>query len=246
MWRRMSVIACVAGIVAISLSAVTVQATVISVANPSFESPDVSGSPYAATFPVLSSGTRSFDAWGTESAHDGVVLNGHYDRAYTNLSGAQCGWMDVSGGGQTFVAYQDLTTATFEVNHAYTMKVGVGRLPTVQNENSVLNIALFARASVGDANHIAGSVNVRYGDLSATAMTDYTIEVPAVQSTDAWASLPISIWILNTGNGSTVGGSCWNFDDVRLTSTYIPEPSCMVVLGTAVFGLLAYAWRTRR
>jgi hypothetical protein len=243
MSRRMRVVACVVGVVAVILSVTAVEATVISVGNSSFESPNVSASPYAAGFPVLTPGTLSYDAWGTESANDGVVLNGHYDRAFTNLTGAQCGWMDV-GSWQSYVAYQDLTSATYEVGKAYTLKVGIGRLPTEQNMDAQMDIALFARLDA-TSNAVAGTTTVRYGDLSATQLTDYTVSVPTVQSTDAWAGKPISIWLHSQTFNGSINGSCWNFDNVRLSSI-TPEPSTLVLLVTGLLGLLAYAWRKRR
>jgi hypothetical protein len=240
---RMRVVACVVGVVAVILSVTAVQATVISVGNSSFESPDVAADPYAAVFPVLTPGTLSYDAWGTESPNCGVVLNGHYNRAFTNLTGAQCGWMDVASW-PSYVAYQDLTDATFEVGKAYTLKVGLGRLPTEQNMDALMDIALFARLGA-DSNAVAGTTNVRYGDLSATELTDYTVSVPTVQSTDAWAGKPISIWLHSQALSGVINGSCWNFDNVRLSSA-TPEPNALSLIVTGLLGMLAYAWRKRR
>jgi hypothetical protein len=213
-------------------------AALISVGNSSFETPDVSGTPYFDRFSVLTPGTPSYDAWATESPNAGVVLNGQYGRAYTNLDQAQCGWMDV---GVTFlVAYQDLSNATFEVGKAYKLTIGFGRLAEGTDSNQ-MNVALFARD--GGTNYVAGSTTVRYGDLSDTLMTNQIISVPTVRSTDPWANRSISIWLLNQGNGA--GGGCWNFDNVRLESM-VPEPTSMAMLAIGIIGLLAYAWRKRR
>lgn len=238
MLRGLRVALFIVGAVAVGLSPLAVQADAIAVGDASFETPDVSVS-LAAVFPVLTPGTRSYDAWGTESSNAGVVLNGQYDRAYTNLDGAQCGWMDVLTQGA--VVYQDLTTATYQVGKAYTMTIGLGRLAYGDMDHT-LNVALFAREGQTNTNYVAGSVTVRYGDLSATKMTDCIISVPTVQSTDAWAGKPISIWLVNQG-GAGAGG-CWNYDDVRLAS--IPEPATLYLLAMAFCGLSAYAWRRRK
>ena len=71
-------------------------------------------------------------------------------------------------------------------------------------------------------------------------LTDYSLTVPTVQSTDPWANLPLGIW-LDMSAGSNTGIF---FDNVRLTS--VPEPSTLALLASGLFGLVAYAWRKRK
>jgi hypothetical protein len=44
-----------------------------------------------------------------------------------------------------------------------------------------------------------------------------------------------------------VGGeACVGLDNVRLSDSTVPEPGTIVLLGTGLLGLLAYAWRKRK
>ncbi len=46
---------------------------------------------------------------------------------------------------------------------------------------------------------------------------------------------------------TSVGQDRWSvWDNVSVTSSAVPEPSCIVLLSVGVFGLMAYAWRKRR
>ena len=211
----------------------------ITVPNYSFESPDVSASPYYALFPTQN--TPSYDAWAS-TATAGVVLNGQYGRAYTNLDGTQCGWMD--GNTATTFVFQDLTgaDATFQVGKAYTLTVGLGAEVDSAANGRMIEIALFYRSADTTGNEVAGTY-AEYGSLSNTSMTNYSVNVPVVQSTDAWAGQQIAIWIRSPGDTS---GGTWDFDNVRLESTATPEPSSILLLVTGLIGLLACAWRKRR
>ena len=60
---------------------------------------------------------------------------------------------------------------------------------------------------------------------------------------------PITVAFLNsngvlTGALGATGGSTFGIDNVRFSA--VPEPSTFVLLGTGLFGLLAYAWRKRK
>jgi hypothetical protein len=241
MLRRMSVAACVAGVVAIALSAAAVQATVISVPDYSFQTADVSGSPYYQLFPAISpNGTPSYDAWGIESggASAGVVLNGQYGRNITNMTGSQCGWMDTA----EHWTFMDLSGAAYEVNKSYTLKVGLASTSGTYAPDRSLDVTLCYRTDGGSAS--AGATNVSYSSLSETLFSDCVVSIPAVQSTDAWANQPIVIVFHSLSSGS--GNGTWNFDNVRLESTITPEPSASIMVLLSLISMMAYAWRKRR
>ena len=79
--------------------------------------------------------------------------------------------------------------------------------------------------------------------MTGSVLTDFTVTVPTVQSTDAWAGLPLGIWL----DMYSAGGNTGVFlDNVRLTSTAVPEPSTLALLAGGLFGLVAYAWKKRK
>lgn len=239
MLRGVDLISCIGGVVVALLSTVVLQADIITVPNHSFESPNVSVAPYYATFPSKSLTTPSYDAWAAPD-YSGVVLNGQHGLEYTNLDGNQCGWMDTLNGSHW--AYMDLTTAVFEVGKAYKLTVGVGGKEYAWASDK-LDISLFARTEGTDYVH-AASTTVTYGDLSTMQMIDYVVNVPVVQSSDAWAGKAIGIMLYNqAANHGTA--AIWTFDNVRLESATIPEPGTCVLLLGGMFGLLVYAWRKR-
>jgi hypothetical protein len=240
MLRRVNLIASVGGVVVALLSTVALQAGTIAVPDYSFENPDVSADPYYATFPNISLTTPSNDVWAGPGYSSGVVLNGKHSRAYTNLVGSQCGWMDTTAGAHP--VFMDLTAATFEVGKAYKLTIGVGGMADGWASDK-LDVALYARPD-GSNLVTAASTIATYGELSITQTMDYVVNVPVVQSTDAWAGKSIGI-LLNNQGGNHGTAACWNFDNVRLESSAVPEPGTIVLLIGGMSGLLAYAWRKR-
>jgi hypothetical protein len=234
MLRKMGIGMCVMGAIAVCLSASTVHATLISVSNYSFESPSLTASPYYNYRAVSSD--PSYGDWSSSTAVVGSngTVNKLYGstRTFAGMDGDQTCWADTGGPNGIF---QDLSGATYEVGKSYKLTVGIAAL----NDGATANISLFARN--GATIITAGTTGAGAPSLSSTAMTDYVVTVPTVQSTDAWAGKNIAI-SLKTG----VGGTCWFFDNVRLESTATPEPGTLVLLASGLIGLLAYAWRKRR
>ena len=70
---------------------------------------------------------------------------------------------------------------------------------------------------------------------------DYSVALPAVQASDAWAGKPIGIMLQITTATAENGG--FDIDNVRLEQ--VPEPSSAVMLGLGAM-LLAVRRRARR
>jgi hypothetical protein len=221
------------------------RADFIAVPNFSFESPDVSADPFYHQYPNVNG--PSSDAWAqpTGKANAGTFLNGHFGRNFSNLTGTQAGYLDVDV--QEFTLYQDLSSATFEAGKKYTLTFGLGKAGT-QTSDRAFDAYLFYRDGETQEIVTAGTPTVIHWanpSLSTTTLADFSASV-AVQSTDAWAGKSIGILFRNEVLGTSSSGSAWCFDNVRLSSEPIPEPCALVLLGSGLIGLLAYAWRKRK
>ena len=58
-------------------------------------------------------------------------------------------------------------------------------------------------------------------------LVDYQVNVPTVQTGDAWAGKNIGIQLLSTSPIELATGGNWDFDNVRLTA--VPEPSSLAL-----------------
>ena len=230
------------------------QAQPISVPNGSFESPST---------PFVS---NNFDSWQktarpayfdfveqtygyTWNQMSGIFAGG----TYGNLHGSQAAYLfsfPQVGLLQDYdtMDYNDAAPThdfneTFGIGKSYTLTLGVFGKGFSGNmtEGSMLGLSLYYRdganmVTVGAPTVVtytaAGFLNV--GPLN---LQDFQVNIPTVQSGDAWAGQHIGIKIesiYGTGDGY------WDIDNVRLTA--VPEPGS---LGLIAIGGLLFAIRTR-
>jgi hypothetical protein len=210
----------------------------IPVPNSSFETPSLA--PGAYTFFPQGSGENSSGDWvQSHTAAAGAVnnTNGAFGAQPSGVDGTNVGWLV-----NRQSIWQDLTDI-FQVGQSYTLTVDVAlRADMAGSPNDTLRLILFGGRN-GLSPYVAGYVDFLSQDLSTTAMTDCTVTIPAVQSTDAWANQKVGIWIYNTVGS---GGTGYWLDNVRLTTTTVPEPSSIALVVSALIGLLAYAWQKKR
>ena len=231
MFRKMnlSVLAVVLGLAACGFSS----AEYITVPNYSFESPDISSSPGV---------TYTFDNW-TRYGEAIIFENGYSGSTYTNLEGGQVGSVTTEGAGGR--AYQELSS-NYTIGQSYTLTAGFAKTeitPTGYAENKAY-VTLFWDDE--GAQTVIGTQEVRWGDLSSTLLTDYSVTIPTVQSSDAYAGKPIGVMISAGPRIGTTNMSYFAVDNVRLEGISIPEPGTWVLATTALSGLVCYAWRKRR
>jgi hypothetical protein len=65
-----------------------------------------------------------------------------------------------------------------------------------------------------------------------TQLSDYTVNVPAVQAADPWAGQKIGVQIAVT----SAGGTYWDMDNVRVSA--VPEPGSLSLLALGLGALL--------
>lgn len=196
----------------------------------SFEAPDVSEPPFFA---------ESVSDWNIEG-RAGVVLNGAYN-TLSNVDGTQMGFIDEGANSGTL--YQTLS-ASYEVGKSYTLMAGWAKTSYAPGnaEDTVRTNLFYYDAGY----HLINGRTDYQTALSQTALTDFSVAIGAVQASDPWAGKPITISFSavrgNVGKGSVQG--TYNIDNVRLNA--VPEPAPIMLLATALIGLLACAWRKRR
>jgi hypothetical protein len=224
-------------------TSVSAMAESIYVPNASFENPVLSPGGVVTMDSGAYSWTAPSYAW--MGCPAGIFNNNPaapYGSVITNQDGSNmCYFMDavnpeIPAASQIF---QDLT-ATYEVGKSYTFTIGIARRSDEPNyDTDVLELRLFCRNTPG---LVLAATPVTKADLSYTALTDYSVTIPAVQATDSWANQPMGIWVAAT-QGVTWGspGGAWTLDNVRLTATAIPEPTSLCLLiGAAIAGLFCY------
>lgn len=233
-YSRVSRVFAVLAAIAVAGTCALAMADAIAVPNYSFESPDVSGSPYYSCF---ANSQPSVGDWGCSPQGGGALRNnGNYSDVLTNAVGNQVAFLEANG-----EISQDLA-ARYEVGKSYKLTMAVaGRSDAPGTGTDQMEMRLFWRALDGSTYGVIGSTTITRSELSTTTMKEYSVTIPAVQPNDPSVGNTIGIWLVGT---QAAGRVCWSLDDVRIVS--IPEPTTCILLCTGLVGLLAYAWRKRR
>lgn len=232
----LSKVNCLAYVVVVLLASCgSAKADLLAVTNPSFESPDVSSDPWIS---------NSVEGW-TVGYSGGVIYNGVYGAEITNAHGNQFGWIRSDAAWSTnYGSLHQNLAATYTPGKSYTLTVGVAYegnqyAPAPEDQ---MRIQLTWNNGSGD--QVIQYQAIVLGDLSCTSLTDYSVTVPTVQASDPFAGQQIGISLAASYQVAGSYNLSWNVDNVRLTA--VPEPSTVVLLYSALTGLLAYAWRKRR
>jgi hypothetical protein len=124
----------------------------------------------------------------------------------------------------------NVLNATFEPGKSYRLMLALtsSKVQPLQ-QGSTLLLSLYYKDASGN-NVTVASTNVTYDTnvfASITRLLDFNVDVPNVQSTDAWAGRNIGIAIESTVLPSLIGG-VWDLDNVRLsesTPTALSNPT---------------------
>ena len=132
--------------------------------------------------------------------------------------------------------------AVYRPGASYTLTVGVlgglGGMP----EGTSLALGLYYRDGANNMVPVSTTA-VTYtaaGFPSATHFVDFNVNVPTVQTGDAWAGQNIGIELTST---SGTGTGYWDLDNVRLVEA--PEPSSLGLLAVGLGGVLVAHRRSK-
>jgi hypothetical protein len=135
--------------------------------------------------------------------------------------------------------------ASFEIGKSYTLTAGIygkGFPGFNMTEGSMLGLSLYYRdganqITVGAPTIITYS-SALFPGSGPFNLIDYSVFIPTVQASDAWADKHIGIRIESIYG---VGDGYWDIDNVRLTA--VPEPGALGLM--TLGGLLALRRRNR-
>jgi hypothetical protein len=193
-----------------SWAAVPARSEPISIANGSFELPGID----ANAFPVLSymDGWTEIDVDALGSTNTGVFANtpvGSWDHV-VNADGSQLAFL---GSEQGNGLEQELN-ATYQTGCSYRLTVAVGISgrfpPSGEVPVDMVKLVLYYREDGNSVDIVSESVAPM--GITATQLQDFSVYLPTVQATDAWADKTIGVAIRAVG----MPGGFWDLDDVRL------------------------------
>jgi hypothetical protein len=196
------------------------QTSPVDVANDSFETPDLSPDGAQAGIPD----------WNINGPAAGVAHNG-WNGGQINLAnshGDQIGWMNAYADTANELASSgiwQLLADSYTAGQSYELTIGVARAVWNPTEDSdQLQIRLWYDAAGGPAT--IASVTITASDLNWSNggdLIDYTVTLPEVLVTDAWAGRQIGVWIVASYNAPGGDGGDWVIDNVRLGKKQVSD-----------------------
>ena len=101
-------------------------------------------------------------------------------------------------------------------------------------EGSTLELSLYYVDTASNRVTVASTVVTNSATLfpTNTFLTDFTVRVPTVQATNAWAGQPIGVRLLSTV-APTLAGGYWDLDNVRLDETGGSDVALNACVGAA-------------
>ena len=234
----------VIGLAALAAWISPLQAGTISIPNASFESPVV---PTNAT-PALPDmdywqkapqpvwydpGSFGGSPWDTLT---GTFYNFHTsppDTFIDNCDGTQAAFLFAVPQNAIFQDYNSIYgtnitpshafNATFHVGSSYTLNVAVIGGGGGMTNGVPLQLSLYYRDAASNMVTVGASTvtNSAQSFPTNTHFVDFSVQVPGVLPTDAWANQNIGVQIASTVGFDRIGGY-WDVDNVRLTETVLP------------------------
>ncbi|RYD48913.1 MAG: hypothetical protein EOP85_02630 [Verrucomicrobiaceae bacterium] len=205
-------------------------ATMVTVPNASFETPNVTGTdPYFTQYTLSS--TPIVGSWVRYGASGfaAVVEGGRYGALPIGLSGTQFSNQSARGATGVFqdIAPYDgsgLSSQYWQADMTYSFTVGVfTRSDNPVTATTRLDIKLYSRANINAAADVHGGVSVLGSAVNSSSLTDFSFTY-TTSASDTFIGQPIGIWF-DSINGS---GQDWGYDNVRLSFDPVPEVSSLM------------------
>ena len=113
--------------------------------------------------------------------------------------------------------------AKFNVNRAYRFTVGVIGGGGGMKDGVSMQLSLYYRDASSNMVIVAATTITKSAELfpTNTHFVDFSVYVPGVRATDAWAGQNIGVQIASTVSSNLAGGY-WDVDNARLTETLLP------------------------
>jgi hypothetical protein len=123
--------------------------------------------------------------------------------------------------------------------------------PGAGNVNIAATLQNYYFVGDQDVHIILGSATD--GTTGTSLFTDYICDpthgskniVTYAGSSIAVTSGSVIDLVVGTGPSGDFGGDCFTVQNYQISFTAVPEPSSIALIGSALVGLLAYAWRKR-
>ena len=181
-------------------------------------------------------------SWYVPSEHDyypwetrmGTFYNFPVDTFIDNCDGTQAAFLFAFPDVAIFQDYDSLYgtntapshafNAKFNVNRAYSFTVGViGGENTGLYDGATLQLSLYYRDASSNMVIVAATTITNSAQLfpTNTHLVDFSVYVPGVRASDAWAGQNIGVQIASTVSSNQASGY-WDVDNARLTETLVP------------------------
>jgi len=185
----------------------------IPVANASFEAPAVDPHGFPA-FPMVDQWVETdLDTLG--SSNTGVFANSpaDHDDHVVDADGQQLAFLGSEQGN----ALEQALEARYQIGCVYRLTVAVGVSsrfpPAVEEPIDAIELVLYSIDDLGSVDIVSRTVAAT--GLSATKLQDFSVYLPTVGITDAWADQTIGVGIRAVGRA----GGFWDLDRVRLAKS---------------------------
>ena len=143
------------------------------------------------------------------------------------------------------VAISQLLSSTFSADMAYTLTVGL-RGGGALTAGSTFMVGLFYLDGANPVTLAATPVTATADSATATALTDITVNVPALSAGDAAVGKNIGIQLAVTSQNGAPGVAYWEVDNVRVAAVPEPEEYALIAGAALLGGALWRRWRRQQ
>jgi hypothetical protein len=184
----------------------------------------------ADTVNLIDNGEFSANLDGWNDWNDGVT------RLDTATSTSPNG-PSISYGNNAWFSYNP--TTALEAGKTYEFSL-YGKLLASTASSTEYDKTLYSKVALGATTYV--ELTPTFGDT----WQKYSVQFTPTQNVSGYEVALLNSIVNNDNHGGGASPCTFGIDSVSLSAVQTPEPSTVALLGTGVFGLLAYAWRKRK